>query len=136
MRILTAAALLLAALSSAACGLSVAYGDLFVITRTGPGGKLSLLVNNGGSAVCNHGKSRMISSSRLIAARDLADNLGTDAQQNLTIRPAAGSVYSYTIRTGQGTIRFPDTAGSAHHELAQAQLFFIQTLQSVCGLQP
>jgi hypothetical protein len=128
-----AAALGLAAVALAGCGFNVAYPDLFLLTRTGPGGKRTLLVNNSGTASCNRGKSKPISSRQLIVARDLADSLATDAQKNLSLKPPPGSVYSYAIRMQQGTIRFPDTAGGTHKELAQAELFFLQTLQNVCG---
>ena len=40
----------------AGCGLNVASPDLFVLTRTGQGGKLTLLVNDGGTVRCNGGK--------------------------------------------------------------------------------
>ncbi len=71
------------------CGLNVQSPDLFLLTRTGPGAKLTLEVGDGGTMRCNGGHTRNISSARLIAARDLADNLGTDAQHNLdSARPA------------------------------------------------
>jgi hypothetical protein len=128
-----AAAVGLVAIAIAGCGFNVAYPDLFLFSRTGPGGKLTLLVNNSGTASCNRSKTKPISSRQLIVARDLADSLATDATKSLSLKPPPGSVYSYVIRMQQGTIRFPDTAGRTHKELAQAELFFLQTLQNVCG---
>ena len=118
----------------AGCGLDVQSPDIFLITRTGQGSTLRLLVNNGGFARCNGGKSKAISSSQLISARDLSDNLQTDATDGLTIKPTAHAVYTYTIRMQQGTIRFPDVAAAGHKYLPQAELYFVQAMQGICHI--
>jgi len=129
-----AAAALAAAVAVAVGGcFDVQSPDLFLLTRTGQGGKLSLLVNDGGTIRCNGAKAKPVSDSTLIAARDLADNLATDAQNHLTIPPAAGSVYHFTIKLQQGTISFPDRAAATRKVLAQAELFAAQTAQKDCG---
>ena len=133
-RVLALLALVLAAPLVAGCGLDVASPDVFLITRTGQGSKLTLLVNNGGTARCNGGKSRAISSSQLIAARDLSDNLTSNAMKGLTIKPTAQTVYSYTVRMQQGTISFPDVAAGAHKYLAQTEQYFIRAMQDICGI--
>jgi hypothetical protein len=113
----------------------VASPDVFLLTRTGPGPTLSLLVNDSGTISCDGGKTKPISNARLIAARDLADNLGTDATARLTIPPEAGSVYYYRIKLEQGTVSFPDRAADSRHpNLAQAELFAIEAAQQACGL--
>jgi hypothetical protein len=111
----------------------VQSADLFLLTRTGQGGKLTLLVNDGGTVRCNGAKAKPISNTSLITARDLSDNLATDAQNHLTIPRAAGSVYYFTIKLEQGTISFPDRAAATHNVLAQAELFAAQTAQKECG---
>jgi hypothetical protein len=108
--------------------------DLFLLTRTGQGPKLTLLVNDGGTIRCDGGKAKPVSNSTLITARDLADNLATDAQNKLTIPNAPGSVYYYRIRLQGGTISFPDKASTTRNTLAQAELFAAQTAQRDCGL--
>ncbi len=111
----------------------VQSADLFVLTRTGQGQKLTLLVNDGGTIRCNGGKARPISNTSLITARDLSDNLATDAQNKLTIPNAPGSVYYYRIRLQQGTISFPDRASATRNLLAQAELFAAQAASKDCG---
>jgi hypothetical protein len=125
----------LAALA-AGCGLDVQSPDLFLLTRTGQGQKLTLLVNDGGTIRCNGGKSKTLPGPLLLAARDLATGLGGDAQAKLRIPPTAGSVYTYTLRLQQGTISFPDnaTASGKYPRLAQAEQFALQAAQQACGL--
>ncbi len=108
--------------------------DLFVLTRTGQGGKLTLLVNDGGTIRCDGAKAKPISDNALVTARDLSDNLVTDAENHLTIPRAPGSVYYYTIKLQQGTVAFPDRAAATRKILAQAELFAAQTAQQDCGL--
>jgi hypothetical protein len=108
--------------------------DLFLLTRTGQGPKLTLLVNDAGTIRCDGGKAKAVSNTTLITARDLADNLATDAQNKLTIPNAPGSVYYFRIRLEQGTVSFPDRAAASRQVLAQAELFAAQTAQQDCGL--
>jgi hypothetical protein len=122
------------ALALSACGLNVQSPDLFLLTRTGPGAKLTLDVGDGGTMRCDGGHTRNISSARLIAARDLADSLGTDAQHNLTLPVRPDSIYRFQIALQQGTIRFSDRDIQHHPDLAQAVLFATQAAQQVCGL--
>jgi hypothetical protein len=125
---------LAAACLVAGCGLQVQSADLFQLTRTGPGGKLTLVVNDSGSISCDGGPARNISSSRLIAARDLSDGLAGDAGHHLTLPVPANSVYTFRIRLQQGTITFSDRDTARYPNLAQAVLFATQTAQQVCGL--
>lgn len=117
-----------------ACGFDVQLQDLFLLTRTGQGTKLTLLVNDDGSVSCNGAKTKMLPSAMLITARDLADNLGGDASHNLDLPPRADSIYRYRIKLEQGTIRFSDRDTAHFPNLAQAELFTLQTAQQVCGL--
>jgi hypothetical protein len=116
------------------CGLEVQSADLFLVTRVGEGQRLTILVNDSGTIRCNSRKTKPLSDSLLITARDLADNLNNDAQANLHIAPGRHSVYQYTIRLQNGTISFPDTAGAKHHELSQAELFTLQAAAQACGI--
>ncbi len=132
-----------AATAVAACAVAVALGgcgftqqapDLFLLTRTGQGQKLTVLPNDSGMISCDGAKDRTLSDSLLIQARDLAQNLDQDARRGLRIAPSAGTVFYYRIRLEHGTIAFPDSAARGRRELAQVTLFAAQAAQSACGL--
>ncbi len=120
----------------AACGLDVQGPDLFLLTRSGQGSRLTLLVNDSGTIRCNGGSPRPLSDPLLLRARDLASALGGDAREKLKIAAPANSVYRYTIRLQDGTISFPDTAaaGGRYPNLAQAEQFTIQAARQACHL--
>jgi hypothetical protein len=119
---------------AAGCGLGVRSPDLFLLTRTGQGQTLRLLVNDGGTIRCDGGAPRKLADPLLLRARDLATNLDTDATRGLRLPGAPGSAFHYTIKLQNGTIAFPDTAARTHSELAQAELFAVQAAQQACGL--
>ena len=118
----------------AGCGLNVQAPDLFMLTRTGQGQRLTLLVNDAGTISCNGEHSQELPGPLLLQARDLATSLGSDAKAKLRIAPTADSVFSFAIKLQAGTISFPDTAASSHQELATAELFAVQAAQGPCGL--
>ena len=70
----------------------------------------------------------------MLQARDLATSLNNDVSAKLRFAPSARSVYSYTVKVANGTMSFPDTAASAHKELAQLELFVVQAAANPCGL--
>lgn len=117
------------------CGLSVQSADLFLLKRTGAGGRLTLLVSDGGTVRCDGGSAKPLSDKLLIQARDLTSTLNDDAKRGMHIPPAPRSVATYIVRLQHGTISFPDTAGRAHSELAQLELFAVQVAQVPCGLR-
>lgn len=132
--VFAAAAALLAALALSACGFNVQSPDLFLLTRTGQGPRLTLLVNDSGTIRCDGGRARPLADKLLIAARDLSQNLADDAGHHLTIARTPRTVGYYRIRLAQGTVSFPDTAGATHSTLAQAELFATQASQQACHL--
>lgn len=121
------------ALALSGCGLQVSSPDLFLLTRTGPGGKLTLLVNDGGTIRCDGGPSRKLGDPTLIQARDLADNLGKLAARKLRLPRTPATVDYFTVRLQQGTIAFPDAAAATRRVLAQAELFATQRADGVCA---
>jgi hypothetical protein len=127
---------LVAALAAigAGCGFNVQSPDLFLLTRTGQGGKLTMLVNDGGTIRCDRGRTRQLAAPLLLRARDLANSLDGDAKHSLRIASPPDSVFRYVIRLQDGTISFPDTAARNHPALAQAELFAVQAAQQACGL--
>jgi hypothetical protein len=133
-RALAAATLAVAVAVLLAGCFDVQSPDLFLLTRTGQGGKLTLLVNDGGTIRCDGAKAKPISDHALVTARDLSDNLVTDAQNKLTIPRAPSSIYYFTIKLQQGTISFPDRAAATRKVLAQAELFAAQAAQQECRL--
>ena len=116
------------------CGFDVQAPDLFLLTRTGQGGALTLLLGDGGTIRCNGGRVRRLSDPLLLRARDLAATLDKDALRGMRIPAPPNSAFHYTIRLQDGTISFPDTAAAHHSELAQAELFAVQAAQQACGL--
>jgi hypothetical protein len=117
----------------AGCGFDVQSPDDFLLTRTGQGSKLTLLVNDGGTIRCNGDKPRPISDTLLIHARDLADGLSNDAKRSLKIPSPPNSVYRYTVRLPSGTVSFPDTSAAHREELASAEQFTLQALAGPCA---
>jgi hypothetical protein len=133
-RAICAVAAVALALGVAGCGLEVQSADLFMLTRTGQGPTLTLLPNDGGTIRCDGGKARALSDSLLIAARDLAQDLDTDARHGLTIPRSAGTVFYYRIKLEHGTIAFPDSAARRQKVLSRVTLFAAQAAQQACGL--
>jgi hypothetical protein len=122
------------AATATGCGLNVQSPDLFLLTRTGQGGKLTMLVNDSGTIRCDGGRARTLAAALLLRARDLANSLDSDAKRSLKIASPPDSVFRYVIRLQDGTISFPDTAARSHPALAQAELFAVQAAQQACGL--
>ena len=132
MRCALGAALL--AIALAGCGLDVQSPDLFLLTRSGAGQHLQLLVNDSGTISCDGRTAKPLSDALLLQARDLAASLDSDAKSKLRFAAARGSVFSYTIKLQDGTLSFPDTAAGRRSELAGVELWAVQAAQGPCGL--
>lgn len=128
-----AAACGLAALA-AGCGFDVQSADLFLITRTGQGTRLTVLISDSGTVSCDGRKPKAISDPMLITARDLSDNLVGDAQRNLRLPSGPGTIFTYRIKLQQGTVVFGDHDNARHPILAQTEIFTAQVAQQACGL--
>jgi hypothetical protein len=103
-----AAALAALALAAARCGREAR--DLFLVTRSGdvPGARLTLRVTDDGRASCNRRPLVEISSDQLIAARESTRDLEDPAKAGLRLRPGPQSVFSYRVRTEEGTVAWSD----------------------------
>ncbi len=110
----------------------VQSADLFLLTRQGPQGRLSMLVSDGGTIRCNGGPERALSNSLLIAGRDLADDLDTDAKARLHLPVPPGSLTTYSVRLPDGTVSFADRNADRRPELGRAVLFALQAAQGPC----
>ena len=118
------------------CGLQVASPDLFALTRTGPGPKLSMVINDAGTISCNGEPAKPLADPLLLQARSLADTLAADAQNNLRLARSEQSVFAYTIKLQQGTVVFSDISAHGHSELTQAEAFALAAASGACGQQP
>lgn len=116
----------------AGCGLDVQAADLFLLTRTGGGSTLRLLVNDSGTVSCNGHAAKSLPDALLLQARDLATSLDNDAKARMRVAQPGASVYRFTVKLPDGTIAFPDRAAAQHHELAQAELFALQAAAIAC----
>jgi hypothetical protein len=103
-----AAAALLAALALAGCGGEAR--DLFLVTRGGdvPGARLTLRVTDDGRASCNRRPLVEITSAQLIAAREVTRDLEDPAKAHLRLAPGPQPVFSYRVRTEEGTVAWSD----------------------------
>jgi hypothetical protein len=118
----------------AGCGFDVQSADLFLLTRTGQGRTLTMLVNDGGTIRCDGAKAKPLSNALLIQARDLAEDLDPDSTKGLSIARTPGTVFYYRIKLQQGTVSFPDLAARGRKVLSEATLFAAQAAQGACGL--
>lgn len=123
-----------AALALAGCG-GVSAADFFEVTRVGPGGsRLSLVINEEGVVRCEGRASGHLSDSQLVAARTIQEELAEPAAKGLALAARTGSVYSYTVRDQDGTVRFADNSASPPKVLQQLQLLVLQVAHERCGL--
>jgi hypothetical protein len=136
-----AAVLLVAAavLAVAGCGENVELPDLFVVTRTGGGAKLTVLVNEGGTVHCyrkpaHPGPAHQLSDPQLIQARGVTEELQTPSAKHLSLPPRPGSVFRYVVRDAEGTVRFADNSAGQPSALHHLQYLVLEAAQRVCGL--
>jgi hypothetical protein len=134
--VVAGAALLAAGLLVIGCGAGVSAPDLFVVQRTGsgPGARLTLLVNEEGGVRCNGSKTLKLSDPQLVQARAIQEDLHEPASSRLSLAPRAGSVLSYHLRDENGTVRFSDNSIHQPTVFRQLQLFVLQVAQQVCHL--
>jgi hypothetical protein len=120
----------------AGCGAGVSAPDLFVVQRTGsgPGARLTLLVNEEGGVRCNGSKTLKLSDPQIVQARAIQEDLQSPAGKRLTLQPRAGSVLSYDVREENGTVRFSDNSADQPAVFRRLQLFVLQVAQQVCHL--
>lgn len=116
------------------CGIDMTSADLFVLTRTGQGQTLTMLVNDSGTIRCNGGHTKPLPNALLLRARDLASALDKDVKAHMKFPSKANSVFTYKVELQDGTLTFADTSAGGHKELAQAELFAVQAAHSACGI--
>jgi hypothetical protein len=134
--LIAVAPLLATGLLAIGCGAGVTAPDLFVVQRTGsgPGARLTLLVNEEGGVRCNGSKTLKLSDPQIVQARAIQEDLKSPAGKRLALQPRAGSVLSYSVRDENGTVRFSDNSAHQPAVFRRLQLFVLQVAQQVCHL--
>jgi hypothetical protein len=109
---------------------------LFEVQRTGsvPGAKLDLVVNDAGTASCNRSAPVPISDPQLLTARAIQADLMKPAGRSLSLRPGRQPVFSYVVRSVDGTVRFSDDSAGQPQVFHQLALYTLQIAQGVCHL--
>jgi hypothetical protein len=123
------------------CGGGIAAPDLFIVQRTGsgPGARLTLVVNEEGGVHCytnsaHRGPTLKLSDPLLIRARAIQEELHEQASEHLTLPPGRGSVLSYYLRDENGTVRFGDNSPKQPKVFRELALLVLQVAQQVCHL--
>jgi hypothetical protein len=126
---------LLTVFLAAGCG-GIKAPDLFIVYRTGsgPGARLTLLVNEEGGVNCNGGPTLKLSDPQIVQARTIQEDLQSPAGKHLALPARPGSVLSYYLRDENGTVRFSDNSAGQPAVFRQLALFVLQTSQQVCRL--
>jgi hypothetical protein len=124
---------IMAAVVALGCG-GVKPPDLFVVERSGPGGRLTLLVDEQGGLHCNGARAPALSDPQLIQARALQEELATPAGEHLVLAPRPGSVFSYRVRDESGSVTFADNSAAQTKVLHNLALFVLQVAQQNCRL--
>jgi hypothetical protein len=115
------------------CG-GVRPPDLFLVERSGPDGRLTLLIDEQGGLHCDGGRELKLSDPQLIQARALQEELGMPAGEHLTLAPRPGSVFSYRVRDEAGSVSFADNSSAQPKVLRNLALFVLQVAQQNCHL--
>ncbi len=127
-----------AALAVAGCGASVELPDLFVVTRTGGGEKLTVLIDESGTVHCfvpaHPSPAHQLSDPQLIQARGITEELQTPSAKHLKLPPRPGSVFRYSVRDAEGTVRFADNSAHQPSALHHLQYLVLEVAQRVCRL--
>jgi hypothetical protein len=110
--------------------------SLFAVRRTGsvPGARLTLVVSDNGAVRCNGGGKRELTDSELLAARQLQRDLQRPATQGLSLPAGRVSVFTYSVTTPAGSLRFSDTSPAAQPSFLRLAAFTRQVARGVCGL--
>lgn len=86
--------------------------DLFLVERSGsvPGARLSLRITDDGRASCNGADLVDVTSDQLIAARESTRDVEDFAKARLRLPAGRNAVFSYRLRTEEGTVTWSDTS--------------------------
>jgi hypothetical protein len=132
---LAAACALACALAAGGCG-GIRAPDLFLVARSGsgPGAKLTLLVNEEGGVHCNGGPEGKLADSAVLQARAIQEALKGPASAHLSLPAGGESIFTYFVRDENGWVRFHDDSPRQPKVLRELQAFVLATAQDVCHL--
>ena len=126
-----------AALLLSGCG--SASADLFKVQRSGvgEGARLELVVSDDGTVRCNGAAPKPLEAERLLQARQLARDLGTQAALGLELKPgrAEDTTFRYRAELEDGTIAFADSSRGLPATYTRLAAFTRQVARGTCGLQ-
>lgn len=131
-----AVAAVAAAIAVGACAPGTPSPDLFVVERSGsgPGARLTLLVSDT-SVRCNGKPAVDLSSEQIITARALLDDLEEfDADDSKPRIPTNGELFTFSVRSEFGRVRFADRA-TEPDVFPQIARFTRTVAQDLCGLE-
>jgi sporulation protein YlmC with PRC-barrel domain len=114
--------------------LSVSEADLGLGTGEGRNARLNMLVDDGGEVTCN-GKRHALPGPLLLRARQVARDLGEQADLGLHLPRGQGSVLSYRVQVEQGTVSFSDTSPRQPKVFLALQQLTKDISEDVCGLR-
>lgn len=126
---------LLASLVLTSCGGKSA--DLFEVQRTGAdtNANVDMVVNDGGTVRCNHGKEIALPGTRLLDARELARQLEKQAALSIELPKRPDSILSYRVRTSNGQVAFSDTSPGRPKAFDQLVAFSKDIIENVCKIE-
>ncbi len=108
--------------------------DLFIVERSGPGARLTLLINEEGGLRCNGGGELKLSGPQLIQARAIQEELHAPASEHLSLPARSGSVFAYRLRDESGGVSFADNSSGQPKAFRNLALFVLQVAQQNCHL--
>ena len=129
-----------AALAAAAalCGCGSAPADLFAVTRApAPGGgatamaPLTLVVSDDGSVICDRRRAAL-PGPLLLQARQLQRDLQPIVRAGTRLAPGSRPVYTYAVRTPDGSAGFADDSPGQPKALSQLVYLTLQIDEQVC----
>jgi hypothetical protein len=128
------AALLIVCAFVAGCGAEAP--DLFSVARSGAdkAANVTVIVNDSGSVKCN-GASHALDAKLLLRARQLARDLGKQAELGLELPPGPGSTLHYKASLETGHVAFSDRSAGQPKDFFQLAQFTKDVSEDVCGIQ-
>ena len=119
-------------------GCGSASADLFKVERAGKGdgAKLTLIASDDGTVRCN-GRSVPLGAERLLEARQLARDLGTQAALGLELKPGPkeDTTFTYRAELADGTVSFADSSRGLPPTYTRLAAFTRQVARGTCGLK-
>jgi hypothetical protein len=125
--------LCVAALLLGGCGAEAP--DLFQVKRSGAdrNANVTLVVSDSGSVRCN-GAEHPLDAKLLLRARELARDLGRQAELGIELPPGPGSTLRYSARLESGHVAFSDRSTGQPRTFFLLAQFTKDVAEDVCGI--